>query len=362
MADDQENRSREDLTEEASPHRIEEFRQKGMVPQSRELSSLAALMAAGAVLYAAGPSMGAKLFEFMREIFQMNLGAKPELSQGDVVRTMLIKSLYVIAAVGLPVAITGFVMGIVGSFLQVGALFTFEPLTPDLGKLNPMKGAERMFSAKAAMDGLRIILKSAAVFAVAYFTVRGEAFRSVGSLSQDPGVMLQELARCGKGIFLGLCAVLVVFAAIDFALQRFEYSKNVRMTKQESKQEFKEREGDPQIRARIRSVQRDMARKRMMAAVKKADVIITNPTHLAIAIQYDRESMAAPKVIAKGADFLAQRIKEIAYEAGIPTVENVPLARTLYRTVKVGQVVPRALYQAVAEVLAFVYRLKGRKG
>jgi flagellar biosynthetic protein FlhB len=162
-------------------------------------------------------------------------------------------------------------------------------------------------------------------------------------------------------IFLTLIGVLGIFAAIDFSIQRFQYNKSLRLTKAEAKQEHKEREGDPQIKARIRAIQRDMARKRMMNAVKKADVIITNPTHIAIAVVYDREKMMAPKVIAKGADFIAQRIKKVAAEAGIPLVENVPLARTLYKTVKTGQYVPRALYQAVAEVLAYVYRLKGKR-
>ena len=155
--------------------------------------------------------------------------------------------------------------------------------------------------------------------------------------------------------------ILLVFAAIDYFLQRDEFQKSVRLTKQESKQEHKEREGDPQVRARVRAIQRDMARKRMMAAVKKADVVITNPTHIAIAIEYDRDGMAAPKVVAKGVDFVAQKIKQIAAEAGVPTVENVPLARTLYKTVKVGHAIPRALYHAVAEVLAYVYRLKNRR-
>jgi flagellar biosynthetic protein FlhB len=161
-------------------------------------------------------------------------------------------------------------------------------------------------------------------------------------------------------MFLTLFSILALFAVADFVMQRYEHNKSLRLTKQEAKQEHKEREGDPQIKARIRAIQRDISRKRMMAAVKKADVIITNPTHIAIAIVYDRENMAAPKVVAKGADFIAQRIKKIAADAGIPTVENIPLARTLYKTTKVNQYVPRALYQAVAEVLAYVYRLRGR--
>ena len=152
-----------------------------------------------------------------------------------------------------------------------------------------------------------------------------------------------------------------MFAAFDFILQRSEYNKKLRLTKQEAKQEHKEREGDPQIKARIRSVQREIARRRMMQAVKKADVIVTNPTHIAVALVYEKASMAAPKVVAKGADFLAQRIKKVAADAGVPLVENVPLARTLYKTVKMGQYVPRNLYQAVAEVLAYVYRLKKKE-
>jgi flagellar biosynthetic protein FlhB len=161
-------------------------------------------------------------------------------------------------------------------------------------------------------------------------------------------------------MFVYLIGVLGVFALVDFGFQKWEYRKGLRMTKQEAKQEFKEREGDPQLKARVRAVQRDMARKRMMEAVRKADAIITNPTHIAVAIVYDKDSMAAPKVVAKGADFLAERIKKTAIEAGIPLVENVALARTLFKTVKVGKYIPRALYQAVADILSYVYRLKGR--
>lgn len=156
------------------------------------------------------------------------------------------------------------------------------------------------------------------------------------------------------------CVGLFVVAALDFAYQKFKYRKSLMMSKQEVKQEHKQREGDPLLKARMRSLQREMSRKRMMADVPKADVIVTNPTHIAVAIKYDADKMAAPRVVAKGADLLAQRIKEVAKKNGIPMVENVPLARALHKSVKVGGSVPRALYQAVAEVLAYVYRLKGR--
>jgi flagellar biosynthetic protein FlhB len=262
--------------------------------------------------------------------------------------------------VGLPVCLAGFVVGAVGSFAQIGSIFTFEPLSPDLTKLNPIQGLQKMFTLKQALDGVRLILKMTVVLAVTYALVKSQVLRAPAQLGLEPRQLLSSYGSAAKGIFLALVGVLAVFAAIDFGMQRWEYSKNLRMTKQEAKQEHKEREGDPQIKARIRSVQREMARRRMMQAVKKADVIVTNPTHIAIALVYERGSMAAPKVVAKGADFLAQRIKKVAAEAGVPLVENVPLARTLYKTVKVGQFIPRSLYQAVAEVLAYVYRLKNR--
>jgi flagellar biosynthetic protein FlhB len=190
--------------------------------------------------------------------------------------------------------------------------------------------------------------------------VKTQVLQSIPMAAAEPASLVETLARAARAIVLPVIVILIVFGVIDFALNRWEYMKQLRLTKEEAKQESKEREGDPQIKARVRAIARERARRRMMEAVKKADVIVTNPTHIAIAIQYDKDKMAAPKVIAKGADFLAQKIKKIAAEAGVPLVENVPLARTLYKTVKVGQFIPRALYQAVAEVLAHVYRLRGR--
>jgi flagellar biosynthetic protein FlhB len=190
--------------------------------------------------------------------------------------------------------------------------------------------------------------------------VKTQVLSAPAQLGGEPAGMLTAYGSAAKSVFLSLVGVLALFAALDWFLTRREFQMKLRMTKQEAKQEHKEREGDPQIKARIRAVQREMARRRMMAAVRKADVVITNPTHIAIAIVYDRDSDLAPKVVAKGADLIAQKIKRIAAEAGVPTVENVPLARTLYKTVKLNQYIPRALYQAVAEVLAYVYRLKNR--
>lgn len=360
MAENEEGQSREDLSDEASPYRIEEYRRKGMVAQSREVSGMAALLAAGITTYAYSPQIGTQIGEFMKEVFRVDIATRMNFSQNGILQTVMMKALVLAISAGLPICAAGFVFGIIASFAQVGSIFTVEPLMPDFSKVDPLKGLQRLFSTRQVVDGLRLFTKMIIVVTTAYFLVKTDVFEATRHVWTEPAALLGVMAGSSKSIFFSLCAVLSLFAGIDFAFQRFEYGKKVRLTKQEAKQEHKEREGDPQIKARIRMVQRDMARKRMMQAVKKADVIVTNPTHIAIAIVYDKEKMAAPKVVAKGADFLAQRIKQIASDAGVPMVENVPLARTLFKTVKVGQAVPRALYQAVAEVLAFVYRLKKR--
>lgn len=361
MAENQDERSSEDLSDEASPYRLEEMRKRGQVAQSKELSGLLALLAAGVATYALSPKIGTDVIGFMREVFQADLSSKMDLSSATVVGSLFTKALKLMLVIGLPISLAGFAIGALGSFMQIGSIFSTEPLTPDLNKINPIKGLQRIFSMKQLIDGLRMTVKTIILAFIAYLIIKAEIFQSPGHIGEEAGTLLGSYGRAARVMFLSLCGVLLVFALLDFAHQRWDYLKQAKLTKQEAKQEHKEREGDPQIKARIRSVQREMARKRMMAAVKTADVIITNPTHIAIAIIYDRANMAAPKVVAKGADFLAQRIKKIASDAGVPLVENVPLARTLYKTVKVNQYIPRALYQAVAEVLAYVYRLKNRR-
>ncbi len=360
MAENQEDRSRDDLTEEASPYRIEEFRRKGQVAQSRELTGLVALLAAGVATYALTPKMGAEISDFMRDVFRTDLSARLDLGGAHVMEGIFFRALHIMGMVGLPICLAGFVFGIAASLGQVGSIFSFDPLTPKIEKINPIDGLKKMFSVRQAVEGLKLISKMIVVIAVAYGLVKSEVLRSPALIGVDPEGTIGTYGQVAWSIFMALVAVLAVFSGIDYFMQKREFEKNLRMTKQEAKQEHREREGDPQIKARIRAVQREMSRRRMMAAVRKADVVITNPTHIAIAIVYEKNSMMAPRVVAKGADLIAQRIKEIAKEANIPMVENVPLARTLFKTVKLNQYVPRALYQAVAEVLAYVYRFKNR--
>lgn len=337
------------------------MREKGQVAQSRELVGLLSLMASAATLYIFAPKIGFDIAEYMRDVFRVDEAVKMNFADKNAVNGALVKCLKLIVMIGLPISVAGFIFGVAGSFMQVGSVFSFEPITPNLEKIDPIKGMMRFFSLKFVAEGFRLIFKVGLSCYIAYLLVKSEVASSPELLISEPSRLLKAFSDSGKTVFLTLFAVFAVFAGIDFWMQRREWMKQVRLTRQEAKEESKEREGNPQVKARIRSIQREMSRRRMMAAVKKADVIITNPTHIAIAIQYDKDNMLAPRVVAKGADFVAQKIKAIAAEAGVPTVENVPLARTLFKSVKINQYIPRALYQAVAEVLAYVYRLRNNR-
>ncbi len=236
-----------------------------------------------------------------------------------------------------------------------------EAINADLEKINPLTGLKRLFSTKNLIETARVVLKGVILCFISYMIIKSEIFNSPSLIFKNPVAIFDVLGNAGKTLFLSLCGVLAVFAGIDLFFQKREYGKQVRVTREEAKKEAKEQEGDPMLKARIRSIQREMARKRMMAAVKKADVIITNPTHIAIALQYDRDKMVAPKVVAKGGDLIAEKIKAIARESGVVIVENVPLARAMFKSVKIGHVIPKNLFQAVAEVLAYVYKLKNQK-
>lgn len=361
MAENNEDRNLEDLSEQASPYRLEEYRKKGQVAQSKELVALAVALASGMVIFVMAPSIAREVTAFMKEIYTEDLVVKPGFDMEGLAGKRLLQAVKLLATIGLPVTIVGFLLGIGGHLSQIGFLFTSEPLTPDLEKINPLNGLKRLFSTRNLVESARVVIKGLILCFVSYSILKTAILKSPELIFRNPQAIFEVLGDSGKMLFLSLCGVLAVFAGVDFMLQRREYAKQVRVTREEAKKEAKEQEGDPLIKARIRSVQREAARKRMMQAVKKADVIITNPTHIAIALQYDKDKMVAPRVVAKGADLLAERIKKVAKESGIVTVENVPLARAMFKSVKVGQIIPKNLFQAVAEVLAYVYKLKNHK-
>lgn len=360
MAENEDSQNRDDLSDEASPHKVEQFRRKGRVSQSRELSSLFAFGAAATTLYALSPRFGTELTQYMTDIFTMEFWGRVDLTSRDVIFKVFAKAATTIGAVGIPIAIAGFVFGFLGSYIQIGSIFSTEPLNPDINRINPIKGFQKYLTLKQLYDALRLIFKGGVVATVAYYLIDSRVEISPAYIFADPSLLLPAFSDASLKIFIAMGVVLLFFSAFDFWLQKWEYGKNVRVTKKEAREEQKEHEGDPLIKARVRSIQREISKRRMMEAVKTADVVVTNPTHIAIALSYDQNNMDAPKVVAKGADLLAKKIKKIAGENNVPTVENVPLARTLYKSVKIGQSIPRNLYQAVAEVLAYVYKLKNR--
>jgi flagellar biosynthesis protein FlhB len=257
-----------------------------------------------------------------------------------------------------PVMLTALVAGLAAVSTQGGWNVSWQPLTPSFGRLSPANGLKRLLPARAGVDVVRVGLVSIALAWVAWGVIRPFV---------EEAMLLSRLSPADAGatawatVLTLVKRALIVFgvvAAADYAYKRYQWKRGLRMTKQEVKEEHKMLEGNPQIKARVRRIQRDMARRRMLAAVPKATVVITNPTHYAVALEYRREHMAAPRVVAKGADHLAQKIKDVARQHGVPTVENVTLARALYANAEVDETIPASLFEAVAEVLAYLVRLK----
>ncbi|MCO5142756.1 MAG: flagellar biosynthesis protein FlhB [Oligoflexia bacterium] len=357
MAENNSQDNDEDKTEEPTAQRLEDFRKEGQVAQSKEVTSLLVLLSSLGAMYALGPHLTSDYLDFMRKIFVEAAVTDIDVNKAGI---LLRDCLAISAKIVLPIAFAGFAAGIIGSIVQFGFVFTSKPLEPQLDRINPINGFKRIFSFSSLVEGFKSVLKLAAVIAVTYYLVESELIKSAGTAQMEESQLFSYMGSTAFRLIGSVCLGLIVVAALDLFYQKFRFWKNLMMTKQEVKQEHKQREGDPLLKARIRSIQRETARKRMMKDIPTADVIVTNPTHIAVALKYDAEKMAAPKVVAKGADLIAQRIKEIGRANGVPLVENVPLARALHKSVKIGGSVPRALYQAVAEVLAYVYRLKGK--
>ena len=351
MADD----SDLERTEEATSRRISQAREKGNVPHSRELSNFAGMMAGGVGLWLMGSNLAAGMLEVCRHWLTFNRAtlSDPSLMWSGFMQTTLaslllfapLMALLIIVALAAPISVSGW-------------LFSTEALQPNFGRLNPISGIARMFSLMSLVELTKAVLKSLLVGGVAYWILSGK-LREIMALASEPvSGSIPHLLDMTIITFILITASMILIVALDVPYQLWQYYKNLRMTKEEIRQEHKETEGDPQIKARIRSMQRQAARKRMMAEVPKADVIVTNPTHYAVAISYREGEMRAPKVVAKGSYLLAQRIRELGEEHRVPIMEAPPLARALYRHAELDQEIPTALFAAVAEVLAYVYQLR----
>lgn len=344
----------DERTEEATQTRRDDFRNRGQVAQSKELASAMFLIA----LAGAFAALSSYFFQEIRELFTRSYGAEMvHLARTDgFLEASKFAGLKFFSLV-FPFMLISVIVSVASSVLQTGFLQVEDALSPNFNKINPVEGFKRIFSLRNMTEGIKAFLKVILIGGVVFFLLKQESkiipsliHFSTEQLMQYSGALIIKLL----GV-IGLC--LLILGAGDYFFQRWDLEKKMMMTKQEVKEEMKNRELDPMIKSRIRKVQREMANKRMMQKVPTADVIITNPTHIAVALKYD-SNLPAPQLIAKGADLVAEKIKEIARENKIPVIENKPLARTIFKTMKLGQVIPRELYVAVAEVLSFVYKLK----
>ena len=346
--------SGQERTEEATSKRREDFRKKGQVAQSKEVNTAALLSLSLLLWYFYAGSFWDQLSWLVSHFWEQagSLVVTPQ-SVVQILLFVLQKTALLLSPLFLMVLVVGFF----ASFFQIGWLFTGKPLMPDLTKLDPIKGAARFVSKRSLVELIKSLAKVALVGYVAYRTVFHEFENALYLVDMDVIETVRYVGRVAMTVLLKCCGVMVLLALLDFMFVRWEMEEKMKMTKQEQKEEFKESEGDPHLKARVRSIQQQMARRRMMSEVPKADVVITNPTHLSVALQYVQGEMDAPIIIAKGADNVAMKIREIATENKIPLVENVDVARALYK-VDVGAVVPEQMFQAVAEILAYVYSLK----
>lgn len=341
-------------TEPASQRRIEQAREDGHVPQSRELSTFLVLIAAVVAIWVSSNWLTSHMTELMRD--GLSFGHTQAFRQ-DLMMSTLVRLCWKALESLAPFFVVVMVAAVAAPICMGGLVFSNKSFQLDLSRVNPISGLQRVMSLSGLAELVKGILKSVLIGGVGYWVLWAHRQEILGLMSMP--------LQSGMGLFahlILLSSLLVVaslgfVAAADVPFQLWQYYDKLKMTKEELKQELKEQEGDPQIKARIRARQREMAKRRMMEAVPKADVVVTNPTHYAVALKYESDAMGAPKVVAKGADYVAQAIRELAQEHHVPLLEAPPLARALYHHTKVDDQIPAALYTAVAEVMAYVYRL-----
>jgi len=345
-------------TEEPSSHRIDEFRKKGEVSSSKELTSVL-LLTANIVTISLGLIF---VFEVLEEYVTWLYGLDFDKAYTPkVVKTIISKTLWTAMKCTLPIFIVSMITAILSTIGQIGFLWAPKVLEMKPERLNPVEGLKKLISMRSVFEAIKGLMKFAIILFIVYLFFRDKIPVLKGFIQLD----FFQSVLYGKDLIVNLSLYvilgLLVVALIDLAYQKYSYQKKIKQTKEQSKREQKEHEGNPEIKQRIRAIQREVSQRRIMQEVPKADVVVTNPTHFAVALQYDAETMMSPKVIAKGADHMALKIRKLAKDNEIPVVENITLARSLYKTVKIGESVPRDLYRAVAEVLAFVYKLKRKK-
>lgn len=352
MAEDQDKSQK---TEEPSQRRLEEARREGQVASSREVNHALVLASGALFIGALAPGVAARLAEALRPFIE-----RPHAIAIDAIGPPLQALLVALGWALLPAVLLFLVAALASGLIQHGPIWTAAPLAPKLERISPVAGAKRLFALRSLVEFLKGLMKIVLVGTAAIVLLWPAAPRVLTAVEVGSGPLLALLHTLALRLLLGIAALTALIAVLDSLYQRFERHKQLRMSRRDLKDEFKQTEGDPFIKARLKSLRMERARRRMMAEVPSATVVVTNPTHIAIALRYD-QTMAAPRLVAKGMGALAERIRAAARAHGVPVVRNPPLARALHGAVELGAEVPAAHYRAVAEVIGYVLRLKGRR-
>ena len=348
----------DDKTEEATPKKKQQAREKGQVAKSKEVSLTFTLLASTLVFALLSSYATQSLRKYLLDFYSNHINTT--LGYSSVFKIM-VSAVEKIGMIILPFIVPIMIFGVIGNLVQTGFMLTLEPIKPQLSKLSPLKGLKRMFSMKSLVDLLKNLAMVTVIGYIGYQYIYSNFDKVLYMGNLSFAGILAVFNKLAVGIFVKITFVLIVIALIDYIYQRRNYNKDLKMSKQEVKEEYKQQEGDPQIKGKIRQKQREMASRRMMSEVPDATVVVTNPTHIAVALKYVEGKSEAPILVAKGADRVALKIKEIAKENDIPIIENKPLARLIYSEVELESEIPTEMYQAIAEILALVFKMKKRK-
>jgi flagellar biosynthetic protein FlhB len=356
MAEDEDDASK---TEDASGKKLGDAREKGDVPMSQEAKTWLMLLGSLVVVSMVAPSSIKRLSNGL--VGYLEHAGTALVDQGAIGGILRDTALTAFLAILLPVLIMA-AGGIFGTILQIGWLVTAEKMKPNIEKLNPLPAFMRLFSMQNGLELIKGFVKMTVVGIVCYIILKPMMISVEHYAGMPMELLLSEIQYLVVRLFLWVTIIMFFLAGGDLFYQRFQYAKKMKMSKHDQKEEYKQQEGDPIVKGRLRQMRFDKARQRMMQAVPRADVVVTNPTHFAVALKYDQSAMSAPVVLAKGADAIAAKIREIAKENEIPIVENPPLARALFASVEIDQEIPPEHYKAMAEVISYVFKLKNRLG
>lgn len=348
-----------DKTEAASDRKREEMRRKGKVFHSTEVSSTSVYIVIVITLFFSAGKMTDAMVAINRKVFLM---AGDFSFNSNNIRYLFIDMVRDMGFVLLPLFAVGIVIALAANVMQVGFLLTAEPFEFDLGKINVVEGMQRFVSKKMFFELVKTVVKLGLVGYVTYVWLKDEISTLLVLPNMPPSDIISFIGDFLWKLSIPVSILMVAIAVIDFAFQKYDYEQSIRMSKHDIREELKQQEGDPKLKGRVKAIQREMSMNRMMREIPNATAVVTNPTHIAVAIKYDQEDMDAPVLVAKGEGFVAEKIKELAREHNVPLVEDKPLARMLFKHVKLGELIPEKMYKAVAEVLAYVYKLKKVRG